>query len=512
MKRFICKTIFFFIIMFYTTVLNAEGKEEAKPNIVIIYADDMGYGDLACQNPDSKIPTPNLDKLASQGLRLSDAHSSSGICTPSRYGLLTGRYHWRKFHDIVHSFGPSMFDKDETTIPLLLKGANYKTACIGKWHLGWDWESIMVPGAEPVQPDGTKWSYYLPEAFDWSKRIPDGPTAHGFDYYFGDSVINFPPYTWIENDKVLIVPTENLNIDGYETAEAGWEFRGGPMAKDWNPYKVLPTLTDTTVSWIAKQKNSEQPFFLYFALPSPHAPIIPNEEYRGKSQAGGFGDYVYETDAMVGKVLKALDDNNLTDNTIVIFTSDNGPEYFAYERVKNFDHSSTAALRGVKRDIWEGGNRIPFIVRWPGKIKEGTVSSALTCQVDIMATLADIVGIEIPTYSGDDSIDQLEVWTDSTNTKQVRDVLMVNTYESAYGIRNGNWIYLDVKNGAGYKMPDWFKEKYNIEGDMPNGGLYDLSVDPKERENLVDKYPEKVKELKELYLRVRAKGQRFTDN
>ncbi|MCL4786702.1 MAG: sulfatase-like hydrolase/transferase, partial [Verrucomicrobia bacterium] len=206
----------------------------SRPNIVILYADDMGYGDLAIQNPDSKIPTPNLDRLAREGMRFTDAHSSSGVCTPSRYALLTGRFHWRKFHGIVNSFGPPVLDDPELTLPEMLKAKGFRTACIGKWHLCWDWEAIKTGNAKPDPKTG-----YAADAFDWSKRIPGGPLDHGFDYYFGDDVPNFPPYTWFENDRVLIAPTEPLTITP-QTAEGNWEARPGPMASGWDFYAVIP--------------------------------------------------------------------------------------------------------------------------------------------------------------------------------------------------------------------------------------------------------------------------------
>ena len=254
-----------------------------KPNIVIIYADDLGYGDLSCQNPESKITTPNLDKLASEGMRFTDAHSSSGICSPSRYALLTGNYHWRRQHGIVNAFGTPFFKEGEFTIATMLKSQGYTTAAIGKWHLGWNWDAVKKPGAKPIKTG--KSSSFGPDAFDWTKSVPGGPLDRGFDYYFGDGTINFPPYCWMENDKVLKAPTEMLDLKGMKTKEGSWEFRPGPMVKDWNPYEVLPTLCKKSVEYI-KSQSADKPFFLYFALPSPHAPIIPNDEFDGKTKAG----------------------------------------------------------------------------------------------------------------------------------------------------------------------------------------------------------------------------------
>ncbi len=300
-----------------------------KPNVLVLYADDLGYGDLKILNQSSKIPTPNLEKLASEGMLFTDGHSSSGICTPSRYALLTGRHHWRKFHGIVDSFGDSVFDSERLTMPEMLKECGYNTAAIGKWHLGWDWAAIRKPGAKPFKANKKRFAY-KPDAFDWSKPIPDGPLAHGFDYYFGDTVINFPPYCWIENDRVVDVPDTMSDPAKWKPIkEGGWECRPGPMATGWDPYENIPTTTRKAVEYIKKQADSDSPFFLYFAFPSPHAPIFPNDEFDGKSRAGPYGDFVCETDDACGRILKAIEDSGQADNTVVIFTADNGPEKYA---------------------------------------------------------------------------------------------------------------------------------------------------------------------------------------
>ncbi|MDA1233099.1 MAG: arylsulfatase, partial [Planctomycetota bacterium] len=377
------------------------GLNPARPNIVILYADDMGFGDLAVQNPASKIPTPNLDRLAAQGTRFTDAHSSSGICTPSRYALLHGRYHWRKFHGIVNSFDQPILDDERTTLPEMLKTKGYKTACIGKWHLGWDWDAIKNPGAAAIKGAEKRQGGFAPSAFDWSKSIPGGPLSHGFDFYFGDDVPNFPPYAWFENDRVITEPTVPLSTPK-PTAEGNWEARPGPAVKDWDFWAVMPKLTEKAVDWIGQQKQDE-PFLLYFPFTSPHAPIVPTPDFVGKSKAGGFGDFVTQTDDTVGQVLQALKDGGFEKNTLVIFTADNGPEHYAYDRIRNFEHRSMGLLRGLKRDIWEGGHRVPFIVRWPGVVSAGKVNDGLLSQVDVFATIATVVGADIPAGSGEDS-------------------------------------------------------------------------------------------------------------
>ncbi|MHC5067574.1 MAG: sulfatase family protein, partial [Planctomycetota bacterium] len=404
-------------ILLATCIVCWLSASERQPNIVIMYADDLGFGDLSIQNPASKISTPNIDQLAREGLRFTDGHSSSGICTPSRYALLTGRYHWRKFHGIVNAFGPSSFDEAELTMPELLRAAGYRTAAIGKWHLGWDWNAIRKPGAQEkakAKGKGKGKPSIAVDAFDWSRAIPDGPLAHGFDHYFGDTVINFPPYCWIEDDRVTQVPDTMMDTALWpKIKEGNWECRPGPMVSGWNPYQVLPTLAERAVAFVHAHKDSEQPFFLYFALPSPHAPIIPNDRFDGISQAGAYGDFVAESDDACGQILAALAETGLADNTIVVFTADNGSEHYAYERDERFDHWSSAPFRGLKRDLYEGGHHVPFIIRWPGVAAAGDTCPAVVSQIDLMATFAEALGLTLPADQALDSHSLLPLITGS---------------------------------------------------------------------------------------------------
>ena len=484
--------------------------EPRLPNIVILYADDMGYGDLGANNSESKIPTPHLDKLAEQGMRFTDGHSSSGICTPSRYALLTGRFHWRKFHGIVQSFGPPSFDEKELTMPELLKTKGYRTACIGKWHLGWNWSDVKKAKATPKKGTAKRNPVYAPEDFDWSKPISGGPLSHGFDYYFGDDVPNFPPYAWFENDRVITEPTAPLKITP-ETKEGRWEARPGPMAADWDFYDVVPTLGKRAASWVAEQKGKDGPFFLYVPFNSPHAPIVPNDEFIGKSKADGYGDFVYQTDHICGGVLKALEENGFADNTIVIFTADNGAEAYCLKRIQKYDHESSGQFRGMKRDIYEGGHRVPFIVRWPGKVKAGSVNDGIISQVDIMATLAAIVGAEVPKDTAHDSFNQLP--TLLGETPSARTEIVHNTYKDAYVVRQGDWLLVDRKGvrgqhaGAHRKVPKWYDEKYGYTMSETPGELFNMAKDPSQKNNLYEQMPDKVEELKALLKKIRAKGQ-----
>lgn len=479
---------------------------EELPNVLILYADDLGYGDLGCYNADSKIPTPNLDRLAKSGMRFTDGHSSSGICSPSRYALLTGRHHWRDFHGIVNAFGKSKFKPERITMPEMLQSKGYHTAAIGKWHLGWDWESIKKPDAMPEKdPKRKNRKVWGPEDFDWSMNIPDGPLAHGFDHYFGDTVINFPPYCWIEDDKVTAVPDRMVDQSKVRIKEGNVEFRPGPTIEGWDPYENIPTTTKRGVEFIKAQADAEKPFFLYFAFPSPHAPIIPNDEFDGKSQAGPYGDLVVETDDACGKLLKALEESGQAENTIVIFSADNGPEHYAYARDKNFSHWSAHPFRGLKRDIYEGGHHVPFIVRWPGVTKNETVSDALVSQIDIMATLASAVGFELPDDCAEDSHDLSSLL--KGDSKPVRTTHIHNTFKDKYAIRDGDWLLIDHKNGYSSRRNKEWEQRHGYEADDKSPvELYNLRDDIGQRYDLAKKEPAKVAELKNLLTKIREQG------
>ena len=467
------------------------------PNILILYADDLGYGDLSCQNANSKIPTKHLDRLASQGLRCTDGHSSSGICTPSRYALLTGRYHWRDFHGIVGPLGNSVFKSDQLTLPEMLKQKGYDTACIGKWHLGWNWDAIRTSDDKKS---------FQPDAFDWSKPVPDGPLAHGFDHYFGDSVINFPPYAWINDDRLVQPPTMLMNTSLWKPIkEGGWECRPGPMAEDWDPYDVLPTLADAGVRYLEKRKRKQSPFFLYFAFPCPHAPIIPNDDFDGTSQAGPYGDFVVETDAVVGRLLDAIDRNGIAENTLVIFTADNGPEKYAYARDKQYHHWSSQPFRGLKRDIYEGGHHVPLIVRWPQEIPAGVQTDALISQVDLMATIAAIVEYPLPENAAHDSYNQLPVL--KTNVREVRKQHVHNTRSNSYAMRSEQWLLINAKSGYVSNVdPSWLSRRQYPKDSLEPVELYDLSQDQGQRNNLATTYPHVVQELQQQLFRIQKRG------
>jgi len=469
-----------------------------RPNIVIIYADDMGFGDLSCNNKDSKINTPHLDGLAQSGMNFTNASSSSGICSPSRFAILTGQYHWRRFYDIVKAWEPSVFKENDYTLPKMLKSNGYDTACIGKWHLGWDWSAVIKEGVKPAITKGGE-KVYKVEDFDWTKPIPQGPLFAGFDYYFGDDAPNFPPYTWIENDRVLEVPLCEFKITD-KIEEGSSECREGPMAKDWKLSAVMPKMQEKTLEWI-KARNPNTPFFLYLTLTAPHTPIVPSDEFKGKSGAGPYGDFVLQCDAFVGALVKALKESGAYDNTIVIFSSDNGAASYAFAREMKYEHWSNAPFRGVKADIWEGGHRVPFIVNWPKHVRGGVTSAQMINQTDIFATLAQIIGQALPQNSAADSISFLSLL--KGKNAPVRSVMVLNVDEGLYGVRVGSWVYLDHKKSAQkrkWNEPADFKKRMGYAADDENlpARLYDLSTDLGEYKNLYAERPDKVAELSKI--------------
>ena len=479
---------FFFAFILANLVLQSA----ERPNIVILYADDMGVADVSYGEANAKIQTPNIDRLAAGGMTFTDGHSSSGICTPSRFAMLTGQHHWRRFHGIAGAYDGPVFEDGEYTIAGMFKEKGYRTAAFGKWHLGWDFDAIRKPG---IKPKDTRAASY-----DWTKPFPGGPLERGFDHYFGDGTINFPPYCWIEGDRFVTIPTKPVIKS--EPLAGGGTFRPGPMAESWNPYDILPTMTEKTVEWILKQ-SSDQPFFVYLAFNSPHYPIVPNKEFHGKSKAGYYGDFVIETDAMVGKVLDALEKKNLSENTVVIFSADNGAETHAFERLEEFEQWSSGKYRGVKRDIYEGGHRVPFIVRWPGQIKAGSVSEEVVSQVDLAATFAEIVDYSLGKDEAIDSYNLLPVLKGKDYARPLRKATVQNTSVGKYALRQGDWVLIDAPSGSARPEPKHYLEHFDLEDyEKDNLGLlFNLKNDPGQSKNLYDKHPEKVASMRDLLKR-----------
>ena len=470
-----------------------------KPNIIYILADDMGYGDMGCNNPESKIPTPNLDRLAGQGTRFTDAHAPSSVCTPSRYAALTGRYCWRGElkSSVLWPWDGALIEKERLTVAGLLRTNGYRTACIGKWHLGWDWATLdgepahggMAPG-DYDQPR----RHELEKNIDYSKPMRGGPVDCGFDTYFGVDVPNFPPYTWFEQDRLTIPPTE----------EKPEEMFGAPgaMAPGWKLEDVMPEITRRSVRYI--EESDDKPFFLFFPLTAPHTPIVPTEAFQGMSGAGQYGDYVCQVDWTVGQIMDALDRRGIADNTLLIFTSDNGPEAFAYDAIREFGHYGMAHLRGLKRDTWEGGHREPFIAHWPGVTPSGSTCDKLCTLGDLMATCAEIVEVEIPEGAGEDSISILPLLRGED--RPVRTSAIHHSCHGRFAIRQGDWVLIDGSSGDDNKEPDWFKEERGyVPHDLP-GELFNLKDDPAERVNRYADEPELVKRMSAMLEEAKACG------
>ena len=472
-----------------------------EPNIIFILADDMGYGDLACQNPASKIPTPNLDRLAAQGARFTDAHAPSSVCSPSRYAILTGRYAWRTRlkGGVLWPWDPPLIEPGRATVADLLRGRGYRTACIGKWHLGWLWQTkdgrLPNEGAEYGVLDREQ-RYELGKHIDCEKPVTGGPIDCGFDYYFGDDVPNFPPYTWFENDRLLEVPTT-------EKPEGMFGLPGA-MAPGWSLKAVMPALTQRAVQYI--EAADDQPFFLYFPLTAPHTPIVPTDDFKGMSRAGEYGDFVCEVDWTIGEVMAALDRKGIAENTLIIFTSDNGPENSAYGRIRKCGHYSMDGLRGLKRDAWEGGHRVPFIARWPDQIAPGKVCDEVICLSDFTATAAAIAGAPLPADVAEDSCDILPALLNESVETPIREATVHHSMRGKFAIRKGRYVLIDAPSGDDNAEPQWLKEERGYEPHDQPGELYDLQRDRIERFNRYAEHPAVVAELKTLLEKYKREG------
>ena len=492
------KCILFFVMLLlvaFSCQLKEEQTKERLPNIIYILADDLGYGDVSIYNQGSKISTPNIDNLARQGMRFTDAHSPSSVCTPTRYGILTGRYCWRSKlpRGVLQGYGQSLIEHEETTVAELLKNQGYTTGVVGKWHLGLDWifkenhaDSLKKMGDRPIYTNmKSGW-------IDFTLPPENGPTTHGFDYsYILPASLDMEPYCYLENDVLTELPdayTEgnDLNTPVYAT-EAFW--RAGRMSKSFDFYEVLPTFISKAKSFVKKHANDEKPFFLYLPLAAPHTPWVPKDDYKGSSKAGQYGDFVQMVDAAVGDFLKDLDDQGLTDNTLLIFTSDNGP-YWRPEYIERFGHHAADKFRGMKADIWDGGHRIPFIVRWPGNVVAGSKSDQLTTLTNLISTVANVTKSSLKDGEGIDSRSILPVLlgAQSDNNHPV----VHHSSKGMFSVREGDWKYIDGLGSGGFSKPVIIV----AEAGQPNGQLFNMNDDPSEKNDLSSSMPETVEEMK----------------
>ena len=459
------------------TCLPAARALENNPNIVFILADDLGYGDVHCLNPErGKIATPQMDKLASQGMTFTEAHSSSAVCTPSRYSILTGRYNWRSHlqSGVLGGFSPPRIAPDRLTVAELFQQHGYRTACIGKWHLG-----LTFAGKG--------------ENRDLAQPIKNNPTTLGFDYFFGIAAsLDMPPFAFIENDRFTQLPTVTKK----------W-VRSGIAAPDFEAVDVVPELTRKAKEFIAANAATNRPFLLYLPLTSPHTPLVPTKEWQGKSGLGDYGDFVMETDWAIGEVLAALDKNGVAGKTLVLMASDNGcAPYIGVTNLEAQGHFPSADRRGYKADIWDGGHRIPLLIRWPGKVKAGTTCDQLVCLVDFIATCADILGEKLPANAGEDSVSLLPAML-GTATAPLHEAVVSHSINGSFAIRQGWWKLELCPDSGGWSVP---KPGSKTAERLPPVQLYDLSKDIGERTNEWSVHPEIVAQLTKLLEKYVADG------
>jgi arylsulfatase A-like enzyme len=464
------RVLFLFAVMMIAVCSNALAVEH--PNIVVILVDDMGYGDPGCFNPNSKIPTPHIDSLARDGMRFTDAHAPGPLCHMSRYGLLTGRYPFRTNVNLWRK--QPLIEPGQMTIASLAKAQGYRTAMVGKWHVGF-------------KEDG------------YDKPLPGGPVDRGFGSYFGiRASTDIPPYFYIRDNRAVQPPTDHIeanNSEGWSPIQGAF-WRAGGIAPNLTLENVLPRFTNEAVQVIEKHSASDnaanKPLMLYLAYPAPHTPWLPDPEFSGKSGAGMYGDFLMMVDAQIGGVLATLDKAGMTDDTLVIFTSDNGPVWFETD-VEKYDHDSSGGLRGMKADAWEAGHRMPLVARWPKHVKAGTTSKQLVCFTDLMATFADVLGTALPAKAGPDSFSFLPALTGKKSKSGVirSQIAMRPGSAAVMTFRSGDWKLITNLGSGGFSKPSRVKAG---SGD-PQGQLYNLASDLGETTNLYLKHPEIVSRL-----------------
>lgn len=458
----------------------AQRPAAARPNILFLLADDLGSGDLGCYNRESKIPTPNLDKLAAQGVRFTDMHSPSAVCTPTRYGILTGRYCWRSSlkSGVLNGYSPNLIEPGRPTAASLLKQQGYSTAAFGKWHLGL--------GADART--------------DYSKPLHPSPTDHGFDTFYGiPASLDMPPYLWVDDDH----PAEPLSAetpgDKGLGGSQGRFYRGGAISPSFKIDDVLPTITRKSEEFLRARRTN--PFFLYVPFTGPHTPWAPLKEFQGRSRAGLYGDFVTQVDDSVGRILAALEQSGQARNTLVFFTSDNGA-YWKPANIEAFGHRANARWRGMKADIYDGGHHIPFLARWPGHITAGAVSSQLGCLTDLCATAAEVSGAALPRDAAEDSFSLAPALFGTKPVTAVRDTVIHHSAQGLFAIRRGPWKLAMGRGSGGFTQPAAITPK---EGE-PEGELYNLADDPEETRNLWLEKQDMVKSLTAALVQARSDG------
>ncbi|WP_372639053.1 sulfatase-like hydrolase/transferase [Fodinibius sp.] len=471
-------------ILFFAITNYAHGQD--SPNIVVILADDLGYGDVSFYNENAAFDTPNIDQLGEAGVAFTSAYTTSAVCTPTRYGLLTGRYNWRSplKSGVTWGYSGPLISNERMTIGDMLQSQNYETGFVGKWHLGWNWH---FAGENPENLDNPN---IRPEV-DFSQPIKNGPNARGFGYSYGiPASLDMPPYVYVENNRPTTIPTDTtVNYDH----KGFW--RKGLTGSDFSHTDVLPHLTNKTVEYINEQASNNAPFFVYFALPAPHTPILPTTEYIGKSNSNLYGDFVQQVDGVVGQVMQALEQNGILDDTILIFTSDNGASPRAdFEELQQAGHDPSYIYRGHKADIYEAGLRVPFLVSWPDGIEGSFISDETISTADLIATFADLTGTNLPDDAGEDSYSFSPVLKQQAYEKPLREATVLHSIDGRFAIIKEEWKLILWPGSGGWSYPN---TEEDLRG-LPPFQLYNLDKDPAEQFNLVHMYPDKVKELKSL--------------
>jgi arylsulfatase A-like enzyme len=472
----------------------ANVRAQENPNIVFILADDLGYGDVSCLNEKGKIPTPNIDRIAKEGVTFTDAHSSSSVCTPTRYGILTGRYNWRSTlkEGVLGGYSKALIPEDRTTMASMLKDEGYHTGCIGKWHLGWSWA-------------GTDKGI---DSIDYSQPISHGPITVGFDYFYGiPASLDMVPYVYVENDRITSVPDRETKGDNRKIGDPEYNgrfWRKGLTGGDFVHEDCLPNLTRRAVDFIVTHAKKSSPYFLYFPMPAPHTPILPSKEFQGKSGLNAYADYVMMVDAEVGKVLDAIEQNGEKENTIVVFASDNGCAPAAdLETLEGKGHYPSYIYRGYKADLFDGGHRIPCMVRWPSKLKPHRIEETI-CLTDFMATFASVTGYRLKDNEGEDSFNLMPLLEDHAREYK-REATVNHSINGSFTIRKGKWKLLFSPGSGGWSYPRPGKDD-DVIATLPPYQLYDLESDPGETHNLYQEQPEVVKELKALMMKYIKEG------
>ncbi len=495
MKKFIS-----LLLLLFVPCLSLRGQGE-MPNILFILADDLGYGDVGCYNPESKVPTPHLDRMASQGMLFADAHSPSTVCTPTRYSILTGRMAFRTGMRGVFTGagGPCMIEEGRLTLGGMLQERGYETALFGKWHVGM---TFFDKDGKPINKNGLE----AVRRIDYSRAMPDAPIHRGFDHFFGSVCCPTTDwlYAFIDGDRIPVPPTGIIDRGPLPKHAYSRDNRPGMIAPGYSMEEIDLQFLDKSLAFLDEhaRKKEKKPFFLFHSTQAVHLPSFPADAFKGKTKAGPHGDFIFQLDHVVGELLKALDRHKFADNTLVIFTSDNGPEVPTILAMRrDHKHDGARPWRGVKRDQWEGGHRVPFIARWPGRIKANSRSDQVLCLTDMMATFAALTGAKIPAKDAEDSVNMLPALLGEDKEKPIRKYTLHQTISLALAIRRGPWKYLDHKGSGGnnYGRPGtWGMKQYALPEKAPDapGQLYNLESDPGETNNLYFKNPEIVRELK----------------